>query len=195
MTISAARFAALASATAMPPNRSNNDSEPQRIDSYFGCDVFSPQIMRQRLPNIVYKQLMRTIELRQPLDVEVANVVATAMKDWAIENGATHYTHWFQPLTGSTAEKHDAFVVPDGKGGCALRLCPAANCVRASPTPPAFPPAACAPPSRPAATRPGTPPARPSWCAAKTTSTLCIPTAFVSWTGVALDRKRRCCAP
>src|SRR5262245_59457465 len=98
MTIANARRAALASAsqTAAGAQPTSNGSEPQRIDSYFGCDVFSQQVMRKRLPGNVYKRLMRTIELKQPLDVEVANVVATALKDWAIENGATHYTHWFQ---------------------------------------------------------------------------------------------------
>jgi len=79
MTISNARFVALASATAPMPRQPSND-EPQRIDSYFGCDVFSQQAMRQRLPEKVYKRLMRTIQLKQPLDVEVAHVVATALK-------------------------------------------------------------------------------------------------------------------
>mgnify|MGYP000335119170 CR=1 FL=1 len=73
--------------------------------------------MRERLPSSTYKSLKATIEKGQPLDLEVANVVASVMKRWAIEQGATHYTHWFQPLTDGTAEKHDAFVEHDGNGG------------------------------------------------------------------------------
>ena len=93
-----------------------------RIDSIFGADVFSRTVMRQRLPKEVYRSLLRTIEQGEPLDPAVADVVAAAMKDWAIENGATHYTHWFQPLTGSTAEKHDSLVVPDGQRRRRLQL-------------------------------------------------------------------------
>src|SRR4051794_41768766 len=74
-------------------------------------------MMRQRLPKEVYRSLLRTIDRGEPLDPAVADVVAASMKDWAIENGATHYTHWFQPLTGLTAEKHDSLAAPDGSGG------------------------------------------------------------------------------
>src|SRR5206468_11786264 len=73
--------------------------------------------MRQRLPKEVYRSLLRTIDHGEPLDPAVADVVAASMKDWAIENGASHYTHWFQPLTGQTAEKHDSLAAPDGTGG------------------------------------------------------------------------------
>ena len=90
---------------------------PERIDSIFGSDVFSRTMMRQRLPKEVYRSLLRTIDRGEPLDPAVADVVAASMKDWAIENGATHYTHWFQPLTGLTAEKHDSLAAPDGNGG------------------------------------------------------------------------------
>src|SRR4051794_37333789 len=117
MTISRARFDAVAAATTWTEQRANGEVQIERVDSYYGRDAFDQRVMRQRLPKDVYKRLMRTIEQTQPLDIEVANIVAAAMKDWAIENGATHYTHWFQPLTGSTAEKHDSFVTPDGKGG------------------------------------------------------------------------------
>src|SRR4051794_36773408 len=89
----------------------------ERIDSIFGSDIFSPSMMRQRLPKEVYRSLLRTIDRGEPLDPAVADVVAASMKDWAIENGATHYTHWFQPLTGLTAEKHDSLAAPDGAGG------------------------------------------------------------------------------
>jgi hypothetical protein len=90
---------------------------PQTVDALFGADVFSERVMRQRLPKDVFKQIQRTIQRGEPLNAQLADVIASAMKDWAIERGATHYTHWFQPLTGLTAEKHDAFIVPDGHGG------------------------------------------------------------------------------
>jgi glutamine synthetase len=89
----------------------------ERLEALFGSDTFSREVMRKRLPKAVYRSLIRTIDLGEPLDPEIADVVATTMKDWAVERGATHYTHWFQPLTGSTAEKHDSLVAPDGKGG------------------------------------------------------------------------------
>ncbi|HZI73339.1 MAG TPA: glutamine synthetase III, partial [Gemmatimonadales bacterium] len=92
-------------------------SAAERIDSIFGSDIFSRSMMRQRLPKEVYRSLLRTIDRGEPLDPAVADVVAASMKDWAIENGATHYTHWFQPLTGLTAEKHDSLAAPDGAGG------------------------------------------------------------------------------
>jgi glutamine synthetase len=112
----------------------------------FGSNTFNDAVMRDRLPKTVYKALQRTIREGEKLDPAVADAVATAMKDWAIEKGATHYAHVFYPLTGMTAEKHDSFLTPDGEGSSS----------RASPTPRASPPAASAPPSRPAATRPGT---------------------------------------
>src|SRR3954451_3060752 len=82
----------------------------------FGSNVFSPIVQRQRLPKAVYKQLQAALEAGGGLDAELADAVAAAMKEWAMERGATHYTHWFQPLTGSTAEKHDSFYAPTGDG-------------------------------------------------------------------------------
>ena len=82
----------------------------------FGSNVFSPAVQRHRLPKAVYRQLQSTLERGEALDPTLADAVATAMKDWAMEKGATHYTHWFQPLTGSTAEKHDSFFGPAGDG-------------------------------------------------------------------------------
>src|SRR4051794_4081218 len=82
----------------------------------FGANVFSPIVQRQRLPKGVYKQLQTTLERGDALDPLLADAVASAMKEWALEKGATHYTHWFQPLTGSTAEKHDSFFSPTGDG-------------------------------------------------------------------------------
>ena len=84
------------------------------IPEIFGCMVFNDAVMRQRLPKDVYKSLTETIQTGKMIDVSIANVVANAMKDWATEKGATHYTHWFQPLTSVTAEKHDSFISPIG---------------------------------------------------------------------------------
>ena len=86
----------------------------ENITSIFGCNVFNDSVMRNRLPEKVYKEFRKTVKTGAPLQEEVADVIAECMKNWAIENGATHYTHWFQPLTGVTAEKHDGFIEPDG---------------------------------------------------------------------------------
>jgi len=88
----------------------------QDIPNVFGSMVFNDKVMKQRLPKDVYKALKRTMDEQKHLNLDVANVVATAMKEWAIEKGATHFTHWFQPLTGVTAEKHDSFISPVGDG-------------------------------------------------------------------------------
>ena len=88
----------------------------ERISDIFASRVFSEDVMRERLPKDVYKSLLNTIAMGKDLDGSIADIVASAMKDWAIEHGATHFTHWFQPLTGVTAEKHDAFLTPVGSG-------------------------------------------------------------------------------
>ena len=92
------------------------------LPDVFGANVFSDRLMRERLPKETYKALRQTIDRGASLRPEVAAVVANAMKDWAIEKGATHYTHWFQPLTGATAEKHDSFIMPTGDGGVLMEF-------------------------------------------------------------------------
>ena len=82
---------------------------PNNITEFFGCEVFNDYIMKKMLAPDVYEELHKTIDAGKPLDLNIANQIASAMKDWAIEHGATHFTHWFQPLTGVTAEKHDSF--------------------------------------------------------------------------------------
>jgi glutamine synthetase len=160
----------------------------ESVTKTYGSDVFNERTMQQRLPKDVFKQLQRTIKHAEPLDHELADVVAAAMKDWAIENGATHYTHWFQPLTGLTAEKHDAFLVPDSSGG-ALTEFSGSALVQGEPDASSFPSGGIR----------ATFEAR-GYTAWDCTSpvfltrnggavTLCIPTAFVSWTGEALDKK------
>ena len=88
----------------------------KRIPELYGSLVFNDRIMREKLPKDVYKALRKTIDQNLALELDVANSVAVAMKEWAVENGATHYTHWFQPMTGFTAEKHDSFIAPVGDG-------------------------------------------------------------------------------
>jgi hypothetical protein len=118
-----AQHAAAAAATRWTSQtRGESGATSHRVDEYFGCNVFDRKKMRSRLPKTIFRTLMKTIEEGARLDPDVADAVATAMKDWATENGATHYTHWFQPLTGSTAEKHDSMVVPAGEDGVHLRL-------------------------------------------------------------------------
>ena len=88
-----------------------------KIPELYGSHVFNDKVMRDKLPKDIYKALRKTIENNTHLELDVANSVAVAMKDWAVENGATHYTHWFQPMTGVTAEKHDSFISPAPDGG------------------------------------------------------------------------------
>ncbi|HOD75470.1 MAG TPA: glutamine synthetase III, partial [Syntrophorhabdaceae bacterium] len=92
------------------------------LTEIFGSNVFNDKVMKQRLPKEVYKALRKTIQQGTPLRPDVADVVANAMKDWAIEKGATHYTHWFQPLTGITAEKHDSFISPAPDGSVIMEF-------------------------------------------------------------------------
>ncbi|ANM31117.1 glutamine synthetase [Acidobacteria bacterium Mor1] len=167
---------------------SEHDSGHAGVDSYFGKDVFSHKVMRQRLPKDVYKKLMQTIEHGEPLDRELANVVAVVMKDWAVENGATHYTHWFQPLTGLTAEKHDSLVAPDGEGGMVYALSGSELC-QGEPDASSFPSGGLRATfeARGYTAWDATSPA--FLLRGENNVTLCIPTAFVSWTGAALDQK------
>ena len=159
-----------------------------RATEIFGSNVFNDKVMKAMLPNDVYKSLKRTIEKGEKLDPTVANVVAQAMKDWAISKGATHFCHVFYPLTGLTAEKHDSFLVPDGKGG-ALAEFDGKMLIQGEPDASSFPSGGLR----------TTFEAR-GYTAWDVTSSayilenpngtfLCIPTAFVSWTGEALDKK------
>ena len=162
---------------------------PERVDEIFSADVFSRAVMRQRLPKEVYKSLLRTIDRGEPLDPKVADVVAATMKDWAIENGATHFTHWFQPLTGLTAEKHDSLVSPDGQGGVVFNFS-GSDLVQGEPDASSFPSGGLRATFE-ARGYTAWDPTSPAFLIRGQggTVTLCIPTAFVSWTGEALDTK------
>lgn len=183
-----ARSAAVTAATTWREKRTNSELNHQRIDSYFGCDVFSQRTMKQRLPKDVYNRLIKTIHRGEPLDAQVADIVAAAMKDWAIENGATHFTHWFQPLTGQTAEKHDSLVVPDGQGGMIYALSGSDLC-QGEPDASSFPSGGLRATfeARGYTAWDATSPA--FLMRGESNVTLCIPTAFVSWGGESLDQK------
>src|SRR5690349_11209377 len=159
------------------------------IDQSYGSDVFSRRVMQQRLPKEVYKSLLRTIDRGEPLDPKVADVVAATMKDWAIENGATHFTHWFQPLTGSTAEKHDSLISPDGQGGVIFNFS-GSDLVQGEPDASSFPSGGLRATFE-ARGYTAWDPTSPAFLNRDDSGAiiLCIPTAFVSWTGEALDTK------
>ena len=155
-----------------------------KISAVFGSHVFSDQVMRERLPKAVYKSLKNTIDKGEPLDTSIADSVAAAMKEWAMELGATHYTHWFQPLTEGTAEKHDAFVEHDGKGGM-MEEFSGKLLVQQEPDASSFPNGGI----RNTFEARGYSAWDPSSPVFVVDDTLCIPTIFIAYTGESLDYK------
>ena len=186
--MSTSRMNAVAAVTKYKPiEKPLNFSETPSKD-LFGLNVFSDSVMKERLPKAVYKAIRRTIDNGEKLDISVADAVAVAMRDWAIEKGATHYAHVFYPLTGLTAEKHDSFLEPSGNGGVLAEFS-ARQLIQGEPDASSFPSGGLR----------ATFEAR-GYTAWDVTSpafilenpngtTLCIPTAFCSWTGEALDKK------
>lgn len=184
---SSTRQAAIANALSYNPPTALEymDSSPETV---FGENVFGKAVMKKRLPKTIFKSLMQTIDAGQKLDETVADYVASAMKDWAVEKGATHYTHVFYPLTGGTAEKHDSFMAPNGEGGTIAAFSGKELC-QGEPDGSSFPTGGIR----------QTHEARgytiwdvtsPAYILENSNgTTLCIPTAFVSWTGEALDKK------
>ncbi len=162
-------------------------------NAHFGSNVFSPVVQKDRLSKDVYEKLQATLEHGEALDPSLADEVAEAMKIWALERGATHYTHVFQPLTGLTAEKHDSFLEPDGSGAAIAEFA-GKTLVQGEPDASSFPNGGLR----------GTFEARgytgwdvtsPAYILENPNgNTLCIPTVFVSMTGEALDTRPRCCA-
>ena len=150
----------------------------------YGSKVFNEHVMKERLPSATYKSLEKTLHRGAPLDIEVANVVASVMKRWAMELGATHYTHWFQPLTGITSEKHDGFVSPVGDGTAIMEV-NGKELVRGEPDASSFPSGGL----RATCEARGYTAWDPTSFAFVKDDVLCIPTAFVSYTGEALDKK------
>ncbi len=154
------------------------------IPEIFGSLVFNREVMKERLPEDVYKSLKHTIQRGDDLDITVANVVAEAMKNWAIEKGATHYTHWFQPMTGITAEKHDSFVTPD-KGGKVIMEFSGKELIKGEPDASSFPSGGL----RATFEARGYTAWDPTSFAFIKDGSLCIPSVFCSYGGEALDKK------
>lgn len=169
-------------------NQSYTPPPLQDISNIYGTHVFHEGVMKERLPKAIFKLLMNTIDNHEPLDPSLADIVASAMKDWAIELGATHFTHWFHPLTGSTAEKHDSFIVPESAGHVLMRFS-GGELSQGEPDASSFPSGGIRAtfeargytawdPTSPAFVR-----------ITEQGGTLCIPTAFCAYTGEALDKK------
>jgi glutamine synthetase len=160
----------------------------QRGRDIFGILTFNDEVQKARLPKDVYRALKRTIVNGEPLDVSVADVVASALKDWAVERGATHYTHWFQPMTGITAEKHDSFLTPtpDGK---AVAEFSGKELIKGEPDASSFPSGGMRSTFEARGYTAWDPTSAPWLLTSANGATLVIPTAFVSWTGEALDKK------
>jgi len=186
--IGSSRIAAIAAVTNYTPSQPPLDFRQTSTGDLFNANVFSKAVMKNRLPKSVFKALMQTIESGEKLDASLADVVAAAMKDWAIEKGATHYAHVFYPLTGLTAEKHDSFLSPDGEGAAVAEFS-GKQLIQGEPDGSSFPTGGIR----------ATFEARgytvwdvtsPAYILENSNgTTLCIPTAFVSWTGEALDKK------
>src|SRR6202007_86759 len=154
----------------------------------FGANVFSPAVQRQRLPSDVFNRLQVTLARGEALDTTLADAVAVAMKEWALERGATHYTHWFQPLTGSTAEKHDSFYAPTGDGR-AIAEFSGKELIQGEPDASSFPTGGIRATFE-ARGYTAWDPTSPAFILENPNgAVLCIPTAFASWTGEALDNK------
>ncbi|MGN1295102.1 MAG: glutamine synthetase III [Bacilli bacterium] len=156
----------------------------KQVQEYFGSMVFNDKVMKDKLSSDVYKSLKKTIQEGKELDITVANTVAQAMKDWAIENGATHYTHWFQPMTGVTAEKHDSFINPED-GGAVIMEFKGKELVKGEPDASSFPSGGL----RATCEARGYTAWDPTSYAFIKDKVLCIPTAFCSYGGEALDKK------
>ena len=159
------------------------------LPDYFGCFVFDEKVMKAKLSPAVYNSLRKTIDEGPSLDLEVANAVAEAMKDWAVERGATHYSHWFQPLTGITAEKHDSFITPSPDGGVIMDFS-GKELIKGEPDASSFPSGGL----RATFEARGYTTWDPTSYAFIKDKTLCIPTAFCSYDGQMLDKKSPCSA-
>ena len=188
MSGNSTRLSAITAINSYEPIKQSLNFAETPTRELFNANVFSTAVMKERLPKSVYKSVIRTIEGGEPLDISVADAVANAMKDWAIEKGATHYAHVFYPLTGATAEKHDSFLSPNG-GGSAIAEFSGELLIQGEPDGSSFPTGGIRPTfeARGYTAWDVTSPAyileNPNG------TTLCIPTAFVSWTGIALDKK------
>ncbi len=183
-----AREAAMKAITLWPTTGRRAPRSNMPIRQLFGINVFSDEVMKARLPENIYKALRNTIKRGAPLDESIADVVAATMREWAMERGATHFTHWFQPMTGLTAEKHDSFLAPTEEGGAVAEFS-GKELVRGEPDASSFPSGGIRTTFE-ARGYTAWDPTSPAFILENPNgTTLCIPTAFCSWTGEALDKK------
>ncbi|MEX0639111.1 MAG: glutamine synthetase III, partial [Balneolaceae bacterium] len=182
------RYDTLAAAKGWKPSASNGNFKSMNITEIFGENTLNLDGLRERLPKSAWKELKKTIEEGKALDPSVADSAALAMKDWAIEKGATHFTHWFQPLTGFTAEKHDSFITPNAGGG-AISEFSGKELIQGEPDASSFPSGGLRPTFE-ARGYTAWDPTSPVFLMENQNGTyLAIPTAFASWMGDALDHK------
>ena len=183
-----ARHGAIAAVTSYNPITPLLSADDTPTEELFGANVFDKKVMKSRLPKSIYESLRKTVESGEPLDPSLADLVAAAMKDWAIEKGATHYAHVFYPLTGATAEKHDSFFAPNGDGNTVAEFS-GGQLIQGEPDGSSFPTGGIRQTfeARGYTIWDVTSPAY--LLENQNGTTLCIPTAFVSWTGEALDKK------
>ena len=182
------RYEAIQSIATAKHQLNRVDYKTTHIKDLFGVNVFNEEVQRSRLPKPIFKALQKTIKQGLPLDPNVADAVASAMKDWALERGATHYTHLFQPMTGVTAEKHDSFLAPDGVGG-AIAEFSGKELSKGEPDASSFPSGGLRATFE-ARGYTAWDPTSPAYIIEHPNgSTLVIPTAYLSWTGEALDKK------
>ena len=185
---SAASNDAIRSITAWSTSIAPRTANPRKATEEFGSLTFSEEVQRSRLPKDVYRALRRAVAQGEPIEPHVADIIASALKDWAVEHGATHYTHWFQPLTGITAEKHDSFLSPSADGRAVAEFS-GKELVRGEPDASSFPSGGMRSTFE-ARGYTAWDPTSPPWLLVSSGGvTLVIPTAFVSWTGEALDKK------
>ena len=188
MSSSNQRHAAIRSVASTTYNLQRVDFKNKSVKDPFGVNVFSEAVQRERLPKPIFKALQRTIKQGVPLEANIADSVANAMKEWALEHGATHFTHIFQPMTGLTAEKHDSFLAPSGDGSAVIEFS-GKELVRGEPDASSFPSGGIRATFE-ARGYTAWDPTSPAYVyESPNGSTLVIPTAFVSWTGEALDKK------
>jgi glutamine synthetase len=191
-TASFPRFNALQTVTTRSPVRvslpSDENGSPLKVSDYFGMNTFSLKQMKEKLPNDIYKRFVSATQAGKKLDLEVANALAHAMKEWAMENGITHYCHWFQPQTGTTAEKHDSFLTIDGSGNAIERFS-GAQLIQSEPDASSFPSGGMRTTFEARGYAAWDPTSPIFFAEIGGTKTLCIPSVFISYHGDALDEK------
>lgn len=188
MTKVTRRYDTLAAARNWSPKSNGESSETMNVTELFGQNTLQQEDLKERLPKSIWKDLEKTIREGEQLNSEVADAVAVAMKDWAMEKGATHFTHWFQPLTGLTAEKHDSFITPN-QGGGAIAEFSGSDLIQGEPDASSFPSGGLRQTFEARGYTAWDPTSPAFIMENENGSYLCIPTAFASWTGEALDHK------